>query len=225
MQRPAGERRERRRRTSLRGVGVAGAGVAIAAAVLGVCGCEPYRIEYHKRPAYYKRAVKGDLPDRVVLDDGTIIIYEEIGKDGGPALSSRGETKDTFKVREEMEDGSIVLRALLPEHVIGNALLCMRNQEYELLWEQMLSERTKMAYEAEGQGVDEFAAFCREHRTELGKTLNRMLMGLATGETVVEPMGDGTIRCRFWPQVAQQFAFKRVTLVREDFGLRLLLID
>jgi hypothetical protein len=201
--------------------------VGVAAMLAGagpLTGCKPYRIEYHKRPAYYKRAADGELPDRVVLDDGTIIVYEEIGSKGGPALGNAGSTTDTFKVREELEDGSVVLRALLPEHVVGNALVCLKNQEYELLWDQMISERTKMAYEAKGQGVEEFAAFFQKHRTELGKTLNRMLMGLATGETVVEPMGDGTIRCRFWPQVAQQFKFKHVTLAREEFGLRLVLI-
>jgi hypothetical protein len=203
--------------------GLLGAAAVIAGGAM-MSSCTPYRIEYHKRPAYYKRAVKGDLPDRVVLDDGTIIIYEEIGSKGGPAVRGSGDAEDAFKVREELEDGSVVLRALLPEHVIGNALLCLKNQEYELLWDQMIAERTKLAYKAEGQGVEEFAAFFRTHRTELGKTLNRMLMGLATGETVVEPLGDGMIRCRFWPQVAQQFKFKYVTLAREDFGLRLVLI-
>jgi hypothetical protein len=73
--------------------------------------------------------------------------------------------------------------------------------------------------------VEEFAAFFRKHRNELAKTLNRMLRGLATHEVTVEDRGDGVLVCRFWPQIAQQFTFKQVLLVREGLGMKLLLIE
>lgn len=186
-------------------------------------GCEPYRVEYHKRPSYYKR-LSDDLPDRVVLDDGTVIIYNETGKASGGGGGEGGGERKKFEMREELEDGTVVLRAIMPEHVIGNTLHCLQMEEYELLWDQMLSERTRMAYEARDEDFEDFAAFMQKHRAELGRMLNRMLMGLSSHEVVIENAGDNTLICRFWPQVAQLFRFKKVAMVHEDFGLKLLLI-
>ncbi|MDY7109540.1 MAG: hypothetical protein SYC29_12970 [Planctomycetota bacterium] len=182
-------------------------------------GCEPYRIEYHNRPAYYRRMTNRPLDERVVLEDGTILVYNE----ADPFDESGDKGEAPFRIREELEDGTVVLRALLPEHVLANTLECIRNSEYELLWDQMLSERTKLAYEEQSQGVEEFAAFFREHRRELARTLNRMLVGLTAHEVVVESQGNGVTVCRFWPQVARDFKFKQVSLVNEQ-GLKLLLI-
>lgn len=191
----------------------------ILSAAAAIAGCESYRIEYHRRPSYYQRLTDRPLNERVVLDDGTIVVYNE----ADPFKESQGEGKENFRIRQELDDGSIVLRAVLPEHVFANALECIRNHEYELLWDQMLSERTKLAYAEQDQGVEEFAAFFREHRRELARTLNRMLLGISAHEVVVENDGNGVTVCRFWPQIAKDFKFKQVSLVNE-FGLKLLLI-
>jgi hypothetical protein len=192
--------------------------LSLCAAAL-LAGCKPYRIEYHRRPAYYQRVSDRPLSERVVLDDGTVIVYN----DADPFDESQDEEKKNFQIREELEDGSIVLRALLPEHVLANTLECIRNEEYELLWDQMLSERTKLAYADQGQGLEEFSAFFREHRREMARTLNRMLLGITVHEVVIENAGNGVTVCRFWPQVAKDFRFKKVSLVNE-YGLKLLLI-
>ena len=196
--------------------------VAVVTCWVGLAGCKPYRIEYHNRPAYYAKVADGPLPDQVTLDDGTVIVYGTHGKKG--TYRERAESEETFKVRERLEDGSVALRAVLPEHVLGNTLTCLQNEEYELLWDQLISERTKMAYAEQGQGVEEFAAFFKKHRNDLAKTLNRMLIGIATGETVVSQNDLGVLEVRFWPQVASQFTFKRVDVVREHPGMKLVLI-
>lgn len=198
--------------------------VGMTAVAAAPAGCEPYRIEYHRRPDYYQRMSDSPLPDRVQLDDGTIIVYN--AKEGSkPALDPvTGEEPEQFKVREEMEDGTIILRAVMPEHVLANTLTCLKREEYELLWDQMVSERTKLTYAARGLGKENFVEFCGKHRLELAKTLNRMRLGLATHEVVVEGVGDGVIELRFWPQVAELFKFKKVAMVREGLGLKLLLI-
>lgn len=197
--------------------------LALSATIALPGACETYRIEYRRRPAFYARMVDEPLPDRVVLDDGTILVYNTPRASGGPVSAS--DDANVFRIREEQEDGSIVLRALLPEHVIANTLHCLRNEEYELLWDQMLSDRTRRAYEAQDQGVEEFAAFFRKHRLELAKMLTRMRIGLATYEVVVDNVGDGVVECRFWPQVAGLFRFKKVKVVYEGFGLKLLMIE
>jgi hypothetical protein len=203
---------------------------AVALVPLVAAGCQPYRVEYRRRPPYYSRMVDEPLPERVEMEDGTVLVYTTDiqpatgSPDRRPAKANDDEKPKRFQMREEMEDGSIVLRAFLPEHVIVHALNCLRYEEYELLWDQMIAEQTKLAYEAEGKGYEEFAAFFRKHRLELAKMLNRMRLGMSTHETVVENV-DGVIECRFWPQVAVLFEFKTVKLVREGWGLKLLMIE
>jgi hypothetical protein len=195
-------------------------GGALLLACIGTA-CEPYRVEYRRRPAYYAKLTEEPLPDRVELEDGTVIVYQTGAPPATGALSG-GEEAKVFKIREETEDGEVTLRALLPEHVLANFLHCLRYEEYELIWDQILAERAKREYELEGRGFADFIVYCRKHRVDLARTANRMRLGLVSNETVVESAGDGVIICRFWPQVAQMFKFRRVAMVREGFGLKLL---
>jgi hypothetical protein len=193
-------------------------------AVAMTAGCAVQRVEYRNRPAYYKRMVDGPLPDREVLPDGTIVIYGTRDKHG--VFTEAADDGDTpFNPREEMDDGSVRLYAFLPEHVVANTLECLRNEEYELLWDQMIAERTKLVYAERGQGLEEFSDFFAEHRVELAKMLNRMSFGLTANEIVVESVGQNVTRCRFAPDIAQQFKFKNVLMVNEGFGMKLMLIQ
>ena len=191
--------------------------------VLSAAGCETYRVEYHPRPGYYRNAAMGELPDRVTLDDGTVVVF---GKKPITGDSNRadGEKRQPFQIREEKDDGTIILRALLPEHVLANTLTCLHNGEYELLWEQMMSQQTKRAYEQRGEGVEAFSAFFRKHRADLAATLTRLLLGIPRREAVMENLGAGVIRFRLHPRVAKQFKFKMADVVSEPQGLRLLMI-
>ena len=194
--------------------------ILAGATVLGAA-CEPYRIEYHReRPAYYDRYSSKPLPDRVELDDGTIVVY---GKDTDNVFQSDAESNQ-FKIRETDEEGNVTIRALLPAHVIANALTCLRNGEYELLWDQLIAEQTKMAYQDADEDYEAFERFCREHRVDLARTLNRMLLGIVHHEVAVEQRPDGIIECRFWPHVGAHFRFKTVEIAQEGFGLKLVMI-
>ena len=198
-------------------------GGLVAVGFVLAAGCESYRVEYHRRPGFYRRAADGRLADQVTLDDGTVIVYRDRVAAGRPRTAGNDEPK-TFRIREQAPDGSTILRALMPQDVLANTLTCLRNREYELLWEQMLSQQTKSSYEAEGQGAEEFAAFFEKHRTKLAATVSRMFLGLTANEVIVENLGGGRIRCRFYPHVARNFQFKTVEMVSEQGGLRLLMI-
>jgi hypothetical protein len=195
-----------------------------AAALLATqaAGCEPYRIEYRHRPSYYQQMNEETLPERVVLDDGTVIVYES-RVPSSRNLDPKGDLKK-FEIREEHEDGSVTLRALLPEHVIANTLHCLRYEEYQLLWDELVAEESKRTWAAEGKGVEDFTAFMRDNRLELAQMLSRMRIGLATNQTVVDRKPGGVLECGFWPQTAMLFEYKKVVLVREDIGLKLLAI-
>ena len=143
--------------------------------LLPLWGCERYRVETHARPEFFKKAAAYQLPDEMVLEDGTIVRYTSQG-----AQSSFGRDGEQggkpFEIREEKTGGEIVLHNKLPEHVLINALNCVRNQEYQLLWDQLLATYTKEEYGKEGQGFDQFAAFFTKERHELAGTLTLSLI-------------------------------------------------
>ncbi len=198
--------------------------LACVAFTLATAGCETYRVEYHRRPAFYKSAAVGQLEDRVTLEDGTVLVYTSRGRppDAG---AGDGESGRRFQIREELDDGTIILRALLPQHVLANTMTCLRNQEYELIWDQLLSEQTKHSYELHDQDYDEFAAFFEANRLELGATLTRMMLGLSRGESFMETVAGGVIMFRFHPRIAREFEFKTVKVIPEGGGLKLLIIE
>ena len=45
-----------------------------------IAGCETYTVEYRKRPEYYANW-GGEVPDRVVREDGTVVLYNADAED------------------------------------------------------------------------------------------------------------------------------------------------
>lgn len=236
MPRPthATDRRHDRRRRHGPGPRVASLAGAIGTAIAGasLTGCTPYRIEYVPRPAWYAKASATPLPDRIVEDDGTVVIFydpaEGHPRDRGKQVAEEGGK--TLELRETNDEGEVVLRALRPEHVVGHLLTCLRNEEYRLLWDQLLSERTKVAYQEQGLDYEAFAAWCDAWRVDLARLLNRMTLGFPANEVVVEQTGNDVLRIRLWPHIGIQpdgssrYKFTYVDIVREDFGLKLLMV-
>jgi hypothetical protein len=195
----------------------------LALAALAIAACSTYRVEYHKRPGFYRNTASGPQPDQVTLDDGTVLVFTT--REPTSELTRQADSaSEPFRIRQEHEDGTIVLRALLPQHVLANTLTCLRNQEYEQIWDQLLAEQTKRAYDLQGQGYEDFETFATANRNELVAMLTRLLMGLVRGEAFMENMDGGVVRFRFHPRVATEFEFKTVEVVSEGGGLRLLMI-
>jgi len=197
------------------------AALLMAVAAMLLSACQSYRIEHHRRPAFYEKAALGELPDELVLEDGTIVKYSTRVTQRRLHAQSNESAGKPFQMREERDDGMVILSAYLPEHVIVNTLTCLRNEEYELLWDQLVAERTKQAAAEAGEGVEEFAAWMRKHRHDLVATLTRMAAGIHNEAISVTPMGDNLIRCRLRPQIAQPFKFKTIDMAREGFDLKL----
>lgn len=197
---------------------------AVAFAALAcLASCHEYRIEYHTRPDFYEKASPTALPDEVTLEDGTVIKYRTAG-----AQSSYGRTgkeqHEPLQIREERDDGKVILRNLLPEHVLMNALACVQKQEWQLMWDQLLADETKAKYEEAGQGVNEFTEFFQTHRHELAATLNRMVSGMAQQHVAFRTQGAYT-RCQIRPQFAEPFKYKTVDVVKEKNQYKLLMIQ
>lgn len=195
--------------------------VAVLLTASALVACRTERTEYRTRPAFYAVASESPLPDELELADGTRIVYRE---DRPQGMDLADPDAEVFTIREEKDDGSVVLRCMLAEHVVANTMTCLRNEEYELMWEQLLARRTREAYEVQGQGVDEFVEFMSEERPSIMETLNRMGFGFFGPDVVLDRLPGGVVRARFGPRLSEQFEYKHVDMVMEPEGLKLLLI-
>ena len=139
-----------------------------------------------------------------------------------PPEAMEPEPLEAFKSREVLEDGSVRLQAILPEHVIANVMVCLRNQEYSELWDQVVAKSTQRIYTSRGEGVEEFVEWCVRNRSELMMSLNRMSFGYYGGsDVIVDRLPDFSVRVRFSPTIASEFDFREVLVVQEREGMKL----
>ena len=195
--------------------------------VLSAVGCTPYRIEYHKRPAFYKEASEQELLDEVTLDNGTVVRFLDQDPFATASPGENGEAQATSadtNIRVESTDGSVVLRTAAPEHVLAHAKRCIRQREYQLIWDQLLATRTRSAYEREGRSFDDFATFCEENRPAMMETFNRMGFALYSSDVVQEAIPSNGVRYRMHPRLSEQFIFTEFDVVRESSGFKWLMI-
>ena len=199
--------------------------------LLAPAGCETYRIEYRKRPDFYKRASETRLLDEVVLEDGTILRFEddrpELPSARGPEPTSRaadatdGRTSVATAAAAEDRSRSV---AYTPEHVVAHIKRDLRLRDYRRLWDQVLSEATRDAYAREGASYEEFAVFCDENRSEMMEFLNRLGFGFYSSDVIKESFGATGIRVGLHPNLSDQFTFTELEMIRESGQLRWLMI-
>jgi hypothetical protein len=204
----------------------------LAAIMLPSIGCEPYRVEYHSRPSFYRQASAGELSDRVELEDGTIVVYRDHepqrGRNRDESRSQarsqnvNGEQRQQFQIREESDDGSIILRAMMPEHVLTNFVTCLQEEEYELLYNQLLSEHTRRAWETQGNTFEDFEDYFARHRAHMIRTANMIFLGLTSHETQMIHDGPEVIELRLLPQYSRDLRFRRIRIITEDDGMKLI---
>ena len=195
-----------------------------------VIGCEPYRIEYRNRPDFYKRASETELLDEVVLDDGTILRFRDQAS-AAPSDSRKGDSdavddagNQPITIRTRTDSGEIVLTSFAPEHVLSHIKRGIRLREYELLWDQVLSEETRRAYSRDGGDYSDFASFCEENRSDLMQFLNRVGFGIYSSDVIQESFGTTGLRIRLHPNLASQFKYTELEITRESNQLRWLMI-
>ena len=145
--------------------------------------CEETRVQYRKTPAFYGRMADVQGLEGGQTRDGTEIRF--VQRESNTLEGFKDHTGKAFYMREVRSDGSTALNALAPEHVLFNTLDCLANQEYELIWDEMISESTRAWYDGEESGgKDACLEFFRVNRKEISAMLNRMKGGMHLGEVV-----------------------------------------
>ena len=202
--------------------------LALPVLALAPAGCETYRIEYRKRPDFYKRVSGTPLVDEVVLEDGTILRFEDDRAvpppTRGPEARSRGTGARTPETTPGASEDRSTMVAYTPEQVIANIKRGLRLREYRGLWDQVLAEATREVYAREGATYEDFAVFCDENRSAMMEFFNRVGFGFYNSDVVRESFGTTGVRVSLHPSLSDQFTFTELEMIRESGQLRWLMI-
>ncbi|MDG2200699.1 MAG: hypothetical protein P8K80_05915 [Phycisphaerales bacterium] len=190
---------------------------------LVVAGCGETRTQYRKMPAFYQQmaGVDGGVDGRT--RDGMDVRW--VMEAEGSLEGFNDHTGKPFLMREEREDGTISLNALIPEHVLLSTLDCVRNQEYQLLWDELVAEETRTWYEEEGGGFEACDAFFRVNRRDIVATLARMQAGMASQEMRRIQISEGRWRLQLIEQLHPRFRYTSLETAWDGKKYRLVTIQ
>jgi len=206
-------------------------GIAVTALLLAFAvSCGP-RVEYRERPGF---ATKQELPDEVVLDDGTVIRYLQLneflarkkaeqqgGRGAGTATSAEAamnsESSPGFVPWEELDDGSVRMKAERNDQIVVLTMRAFREERYAELWDQLVSPGVRRRAAQDGDvplGPDKarerFIDWCVKWRTEVMTMLNRMSFAFSTNAVIFDRIGPGLVRMRLAPQITGDFKFRSI---------------
>ena len=200
--------------------------LAACSALPAACGP---KVEYRVRPGF---ATKEDLPDEVVLEDGTVLRYLELNeylamKNGAAPSTSPASGPGTiagttpgFVPWEEYEDGTVRIQAERNDQVVVLAMRALREERYAELWEQLVSKGVRDRAAAESGGPDKarerFIEWCAKWRSEIMTLLNRMSFAFSSNAVIYDRLGPGLIRMRLAPQIKADFKFRSVEVYTEQ---------
>ena len=188
--------------------------------LLGSASCEVQKTEYRTRPSW-QESMGGDLPFQSTRRDGTIMNFS-------PSSSKKSTAFDAYLktitlVEKDEITGKTTLRAILPEHIFTQTLTCLRDRDWTLLYNQILSKGARQSYEKENDGIEKFNNFFENNRDDIAKTFQRILRGTGNGDVLTNE-SDNKIVYYFSDRVGINYTFKSVTLIQEGQLLKLDLI-
>jgi hypothetical protein len=203
---------------------------ATVAGMLALASCAEERVEYRYRPSFM---TDPNAPKEVTLADGTRVVFvdEPLGQQKPPAeaeapvLGPDGKPvpRKVFQPREELDDGTVILRNLMPADVVANAMACFRNEEYRLMWDQLLAPESRDAYERTG-GFQAFEQWCRTNRKPTMELLNRMRFNAVGSDVAMKQVRPGVMRATLAPHLWEQFNLRVVEFEQTKDGMKLLSI-
>ncbi len=193
----------------------------LGALVIGsivMTSCQTQRTVYRHVPMYYAEA--GVTEGEYIDEDGTRVVVRFDRPDGVREQTKSAAT--SADLRQQDEEGKTRLSAILPEHVILHLQQCLLDEDYELIWDELLAAETKAAYDDEEVGLAEFRSWCERNRNELYPMLNRLSASIRSPEVIIRQQGKA-MRLEFHPTIGSQFEFTILDLIYEGYGLKLVM--
>ncbi|MSQ90979.1 MAG: hypothetical protein EXS01_06270 [Phycisphaerales bacterium] len=214
--------------------------------------CESTRTVHVKRGAGML-GLEGAVGTETILADGSrVVVVNELptaqqnsalrGKHYGPPepppdpiagmYSSGGmppppppkpEPPKELELREVARDGTVTLRAIMPEHVMAHFVEALKSREYGPFYEQMLASDARQSYERAG-GEQAFIEWAEKNREGLLTFLNRMSTGWSGTAVLCERVSTMRLRYRLDKRNISDIRFEFVEIQMERGGSRLAMV-
>ncbi len=178
---------------------------------VGFIGCQTETVEYRHVPAWHL-AMGKELPKNSTQDDNTKVVYSTLGGTNSRAVQ---EYLTSIELEEKDElTGEVTLRAVLPEQVLSQALVCLRDRNWHVLYGQILSTSAQRYFKSVDEELSYFETYFDTNRLEIAKTMRKMMQSRTFGDTLVHQEGNRIVMY-FTPNMLGDFQFKRIEFVKE----------
>ncbi len=139
---------------------------------------------------------------------------------GGAPLSD----EEAASLRHVDEKGVVTLISRSPAHVMYHLSRTLRNKEYDLLLDQVLSDATKIEYRKRAMDPMEAVRFLASHEKDIQALFAAMPLGDQTPGVAFDTIGPNRFRISPPPSIAQELKLRRFEVIIEDRRFRLLMI-
>ncbi len=196
--------------------------------VVALSGCATERTEYHYRSQSMAEAMGRPVDETFVKADGTKVVYSSkrpgIMQDNSIADVAASNTEQpALDVREMKANGQVVFRAIFPEQVLDHVIECVRNEEYDLMWTQLLSDGAQKELDTKG-GLKYFYAFFAANRKEVMATLNCMKINFKNGHVIIRKKDDLHLIAQLDATLRKSYKFTTMEFESTPAGMKLVSI-
>jgi hypothetical protein len=109
---------------------------------------------------------------------------------------------------------------MMPEHVVANTMACFRNEEYQLMWDQLLAPEARAEWKQNG-GFEGFDKWCKDNRRVTMELLNRMRFNAVGSDLSMKQVAPGLTRATLSPHLWDQFKFRVIEFEQTPDGMKL----
>lgn len=124
----------------------------------------------------------------------------------------------------EHPDGSVTLYSPLDIHLITHLRSCLIQADYELLYDQLLADRAKQTYVAQGLDPRQSIQWFSDNRRDILILLNRMGQGMNSPDVYWENLGP-VLRLKLHSGAARSMRFSTIDITREGGNFKLVHIE
>ena len=117
---------------------------------------------------------------------------------------------------------TLILRS--PQHVVIQLFETLNNKEYDLLYEQVLSDKLKQNYREQFRDPHEAVDYLVRNQRDVRKLIATMPAADQTPGLYLQPLGDNMFRIEAPGRGALDMKFQTLDLILESGQFRLLLI-